>query len=203
MPFAAYTFDYAQAGFDPLKLDAITALGRGHNGKLQLQFTSRGWAGTGPWPGIANGSTYSDTGYQSSWEVSRGQAGTPGILNLYSGGSVTDGMATTSPFATATSAQVRADAQRGLGQLAPVYPGLTWNGKATQSIWHRASLYNASYSYYRPGSYTRFVGYEIEPQGGVYFCGEHTSIDYQGYMEGGAYTGALTGKALKRAIRNA
>ena len=40
-------------------------------------------------------------------------------------------------------------------------------------------------------------------QGGVYFCGEHTSLDYQGYMEGGASTGAATAKALKRAIRGA
>ncbi|MBL8626771.1 MAG: FAD-dependent oxidoreductase [Myxococcales bacterium] len=203
LPFAAYTFDYAQAGFDPLKLDAITTLGRGHNGKLQLQFNSRGWNGSGPWPGIANGSTYSDTGYQCSWDVTRGQAGTPGILNLYSGGSVTDAMRTTTPFATATNAQVRADATAGLGQLAPVFPGLAWNGKATQSIWHKAPLFNASYAYYRPGSYVRFAGYEGEPQGGVYFCGEHTSIDYQGFMEGGAFTGVATGKALKRAIRNA
>ncbi|MBK7071649.1 MAG: FAD-dependent oxidoreductase [Myxococcales bacterium] len=203
LPFAAYTFDYAQAGFDPLKLDAITSLGRGHNGKLQLQFNARGWNGAGPWPGIANGSSYSDTGYQCSWDVTRGQAGAPGILNLYSGGGVTDAMRTTTPFATAANAQVRADATAGLAQLAPVFPGLAWNGKATQSIWHKAPLFNASYAYYSPGSYTRFAGYEAEPQGGVYFCGEHTSLDYQGFMEGGAFTGVATGKALKRAIRNA
>lgn len=201
LPFAAYTFDYAQAGFDPLKLQAIRELGRGHNGKLQLQFDQRGWRGTGPWPDISNGSSYSDTGYQASWEVTRGQAGTPGILNLYSGGSVTDSMRTRSPFATAADALVRADAVDGLGELAPVYPGLRWNGKATQSLWHKAPLFNASYSFYKPGQYTTFAGYEGEPQGGVYFCGEHTSLDYQGFMEGGAFTGEETGKALKRAIR--
>ncbi len=27
------------------------------------------------------------------------------------------------------------------------------------------------------------------PQGGIYFCGEHTSQDFQGFMEGGASTG--------------
>lgn len=201
VPFAAYSFDYAQAGFDPLKRQAIADLGRGHNGKLQLQFHQRGWLGTGPWPGVSNGSSYADTGYQASWEVSRGQAGTPGILNLYSGGSVTDSMRTLSAFGTAADARVRADAADGLSQLAPVYPGLSWNGKATQSIWHKAPLFNASYSYYQPGSYSAFAGYEIEPQGNVYFCGEHTSIDYQGYMEGGAFTGVGTAKAVKRAIR--
>ena len=123
-------------------------------------------------------------------------------MNLFSGGSVTDAMRTTTSFGTATNAQVRADATAGLAQVNRVYPGLSWNGKATQSIWHKAPLFNASYSYYAPGSYTAFAGYEAEPQGGVYFCGEHTSIDYQGFMEGGAITGVDTAKAVKRAIRN-
>ncbi|MBP9166034.1 MAG: FAD-dependent oxidoreductase [Kofleriaceae bacterium] len=201
VPFAAYTFDYADAGFDDRKRAAICDLGRGHNGKLQLQFTQRGWLGAGPWPGIANGSSYSDTGYQASWEVTRGQPGTPGILNLYSGGSVTDAMRTTTAFATAANAGVRADATIGLGQLGPVYPGLHWNGRATQSLWHKAPLFNASYSFYRPGQYGAFAGYEIEPQGGVFFCGEHTSLEAQGFMEGGAATGWSVGKDVRRAVR--
>ncbi len=201
LPFAAYTFDYSQAGFDPLKQQAITELGRGHNGKLQLQFTNRNWRGNGPWPGTSNGSSFSDTGYQASWDVTRAQSGTPGILCLYSGGSVTDAMRTNTSFATASDSRVRQDAQQGLVELAPVYPGLTWNGKATQSIWHKAPLFNASYSFYKPGQYTAFAGYEAEPQGNVYFCGEHTSLDYQGFMEGGSYTGTETAKAMGRAIR--
>ncbi len=200
LPFAAYTFEYQQAGFDALKRQAITQLGRGHNGKLQLQFNQRNWIGTGPWPGVSNGSSFSDTGYQASWDATRKQAGTPGILNLYSGGRVTDAMRTTTAFATAADARVRTDAQIGLAQIAPVYPGLSWNGKATQSLWHKAPLFNASYSFYKPGQYTTFAGYEGAAQGGVYFCGEHTSIDFQGFMEGGAVTGATTAKELRQAI---
>jgi len=203
LPFAAYTFDYAQAGFDPLKRQAINQLGKGHNGKLQLQFHQRDWRGRGPWPGVSAGSSYSDTGYQASWEVTRAQAGTPGILCLFSGGTGTDSMRTNTAFATARDARVHRDATDGLAELAPVYPGLAWNGKATQSIWHKAPLFNASYSFYKPGSYSAFAGYEIEPQGNVYFCGEHTSLDYQGFMEGGAITGFDIGKAVKRAIRGA
>jgi monoamine oxidase len=202
LPFAAYTFDYSQAGFDALKLRAISELGRGHNGKLHLQFNNRGWNGTGPWPGVSCGSSYSDTGYQATWEVTRAQPGTPGILVLYSGGSVTDSMVTTTPFATATDAKVRTDATDGLAELAPVYPGMAWNGKATQSIWHKAPLFNASYSFYRRGQYTQFAGYEGVSQGNVHFCGEHTSIDYQGYMEGGAFTGEGLAKVLRQIIRN-
>jgi monoamine oxidase len=202
LPFAAYTFDYSQAGFDALKLQAINELGRGHNGKLHLQFDNRGWLGTGPWPGVSCGSSYSDTGYQASWDVTRAQAGNPGILVLYSGGSVTDSMKTTSAFATASDAKVRADAADGLAELAPVYPGLSWNGKATQSIWHKSPLFNASYSFYRTGQYTQFAGYEAVRQGNIHFCGEHTNIDYQGFMEGGAYSGESTAKVLRQIIRN-
>jgi monoamine oxidase len=202
IPFAVLAdVDTSRAGFDDLKRTAIAELGRGHNGKLQLQFAQRGWLGTGPWPGKSNGSTYSDTGYQATWEVTRAQPGTPGILVEYSGGNVTDRMRTASPFATATDPRVQDDAARGLAQLAPVYPGLGWNGKATQSLPHKSPFFNNSYSYWKVGQYTRFSGYEGVPLGGVYFCGEHTSTDFQGFMEGGAETGKQTAKDLAKLLK--
>jgi monoamine oxidase len=60
-----------------------------------------------------------------------------------------------------------------------------------------------SYSYWRVGQYTLFSGYEGVAQGPIHFAGEHCSINFQGYMEGGAAEGgraalevyhALTGK---------
>lgn len=199
LPFSVLAdVDTSQAGFDARKRRAIRELGRGKNGKLQLQFAQRGWLGSGPWAGKANGSSYSDTGYQASWEATRAQAGTPGILVLYSGGSGTHQMRTNTPFATANDSKVLQDAQRGVGQLAPVFPGLAWNGRATQALPHKSPLFNASYSFYRVGQYTDFAGYEGATQGGVHFCGEHTSLDYQGYMEGGAITGKQTAKDLIR-----
>jgi monoamine oxidase len=200
IPFAVLRdVDTDGAGFDALKRRAINRLGRGHNGKLQLQFAQRNWLGQGPWPGKANGSSYSDSGYQASWEATRAQTGTAGILVLYSGGSVTDAMQSTSPFATATNAQVVQDAQQGLARIGPTFPNLSWNGKATQSLPHKSSFFNASYSFYKPGQYTDFGGYEAKRQGGVYFCGEHTTQDYQGFMEGGAITGEdVADKLIKR-----
>lgn len=110
-------------------------------------------------------------------------------------------MKTTSPFATATDAKVIQDANRGLAQLARVYPNLAWNGRVTQSLPHRSNLFGASYAYWKVGQYTRFAGYEGAPQGGVYFCGEHTSQDFQGFMEGGASTGKDTAKSLFPLLR--
>jgi monoamine oxidase len=202
IPFAVLDdVDTRNAGFEPRKRRAIANLGRGHNGKLNLQFQRRGWLGTGPWPGKANGSTYSDTGYQASWEVSRAQPGTPGIIVLYSGGSVTDAMRSTTPFALASDPRVAHDVQRGLAQLDPVFPDLSWNGRAAESLPHKSPFFGASYSYWRVGQYTDFGGFEGAPQGGVLFCGEHTSQDFQGFMEGGASTGRQTAKDLIALLR--
>jgi monoamine oxidase len=193
LPFAVLRMlNYQAAGFDALKNTAIQQLGSGRNGKLQLQFGSRFWNGPGPWPGISNGASYSDTGYQCTWDVTRGQAGATGILVDYTGGSVSAGMSTRVPWANAANAQVQSDAQRFLSQAAPVFPGIggQWNGKATSSLPFLDPNFNCSYSYWRVGQCVAFSGYEKARQGNVFFGGEHCSQDFQGFMEGGAMEGA-------------
>jgi monoamine oxidase len=197
LPFATLrNVDYGQAGFDSLKDTAIQQLGRGANGKLQLQFNSRYWTGTGPWLGNSSGLTYSDTGYQNTWEVTRAQPGDTGILVDYTGGNVTVAMNTQTSFALISDAkygkQVTADAQRFLGQLEQALPGgkASWNGMATSSLPKLEPNLGLAYSYYRKGQYTTFSGYEKVRQGNVFFAGEHCSTNFQGFMEGGAEEGA-------------
>lgn len=197
LPFAVLNeLDISRAGFNALKHQAIAEQGRGHNGKLHLQYAGRDWVGRGPWPGVSNGSSYADTGYQATWEVTRAQSGTPGILVFYSGGSTTDAAVTGTAFAMANNGGVQADAAIAQSQIAAVYPGLSWNGKATQSLPHKSPLFGASYSFYKAGQYTRFGGYERVRQGGVLFCGEHTSVDFQGFMEGAASEGKRAAREL-------
>jgi monoamine oxidase len=201
VPFAVVnTLDISGAGFDALKHQAIAEQGRGHNGKLHLQFTRRDWLGSGPWPGVSNGSSYADTGYQAGWEATRAQPGNPGILVFYSGGSTADAAATNQAFANAGNHGVQTDAAIAQSQIAAVYPGLAWNGKATQSLTHKSPLFRASYSFYKVGQYTTFGGYERVRQGGVLFCGEHTSIDFQGFMEGAASEGRHAARQLARLL---
>ena len=205
LPFAVLRdIDTSEAGFDALKQQAIKKLGAGHNSKLQLQFTTRHWNHTGPWPGVSNGTTFVDTGYQASWDVTRAQKGGKGILNFYSGGSVTDDMATKQAFAQGPNPRVLQDAQRALTQVEPVFPGLAevWHRKlCTQSLPHKSPFFGASYAFYRVGQYTTFGGYERVRQGGVFFCGEHTSLGFQGFMEGGASEGARVARRLARRIQ--
>jgi len=186
------TLNYRRAGFDARKVQAIEGLGLGHNGKLNVQFTDRYWNTDGPWPAISNGESYADTGYQNTWDVTRGQAGARGILVDYTGGEVTDSIAASGPYTRAPeSLQVGTAVNTFLVQLEPVYPGISgrWNGRASLSLPHLDPNYNCSYSYWRVGQYHTIGGYEGVRQGNAHFAGEHTSVDFQGWMEGGAITG--------------
>ena len=183
---------YRAAGFDNLKQTAITQLGYGQNAKLQLQFNSRLWNQAGPW-GIGNGNSYADTGYQNTWDVTRAQDGSTGILVDYTGGGVplaSFGGDATDPRVVATFAKTF------LSQIEPLFPGLTaqWNGRATLDVPLSNPFLLGSYSYWKVGQYTQFGGYEKARQpdpvtGKCHFAGEHCSQDFQGYMEGGASEG--------------
>ena len=198
LPFAVLrTLNYRKANFDSLKSIAIQELGRGRNDKLQLQFTSRYWNGTGSWPGTGNGNSYADTGYQNTWDVTRSQPGSTGILVDYTGGNVAGSFAPSTPYSSArTNPQVTVYAQAFLQQIKPVYQGITskWNGQATLSVPALDPNLNCSYSYWKVGQYHSFSGYEKArqpfPDGRIHFAGEHCSQDFQGFMEGGAAEGA-------------
>ena len=194
IPFSVLrTLNYKAAGFDSLKQTAITQLGYGKNAKLQLQFNTRYWYGPGQW-GIGNGNTYSDSGYQNTWEVTRGQDGTTGILVDYTGGGVPLASFSGNPDDPKVVSRF---AKTFLSQIEPLFPGITqqWNGLATLDVPLANPSLLGSYSYWKVGQYTLFSGYEKARQpdpitGKIHFAGEHCSTDFQGYMEGGAEQGA-------------
>lgn len=191
LPFAVLSgLDTSKAGFDPLKVRAIRELGRGWNSKLQLQFTRRHWNGPGKWGKSATGSSFADT-YQCTWEATRGQRGASGILNNYTGGKMAAEFDTKVPFADSSVGTVERDARELLKKYEEAFPGITpfWNGKATLSQPQRDPNLNLAYSYYRRGQWQGFSGYERVRQGNVLFAGEHTSTEFQGFMEGGAAEG--------------
>jgi monoamine oxidase len=184
---------YRAAGFDTIKQTAIQQLGYGKNCKLQLQFDTRYWNTSGPW-GIGSGLTYSDTGYQNTWDVTRAQDGTTGILVDYTGGGVPLASFSGDPNDPKVVARF---AKTFLSQIEPVFPGISkqWNGRATLDVPLNDPFLLGSYSYWRVGQYTLFSGYEGLRQpdihtGKCHFAGEHCSTNFQGFMEGGAEEGA-------------
>ena len=78
-----------------------------------------------------------------------------------------------------------------LEQLDRIWPGVsaTWNGKATFGNAQADPNILASYSCWLVGQCTTIAGHEARAQGRVHFAGEHTSVAYQGFMEGGAESG--------------
>jgi monoamine oxidase len=196
------TLDWTGAGFDARKQTAITQLGAGRNAKLQLQFATRYWNSQGPW-GTSTGDSYTDLGYQNTWDVTRAQAGATGILVNYSGGNVAGAFSPSTPYSNAgDSQQVTKYARSFLQQLETVFPGISgqWNGKATLSTPFLDPNLLCSYSYWKVGQYTSFAGYEGVAQGAIHFAGEHCSVNFQGYMEGGAAEGARAALEVYHAL---
>ena len=169
---------WSKAGFNNVKTIAINELGMGTNAKVHVQFNSRFWRGQG-----CTGETYSDTGYQNTWESSRAQSGTSGMLVWYTGGNAGVAVGSGTP-----ESQVQANF---LPKIEPVLPGATaqWNGRVVRDYWTGNQWTKGSYSYWKAGQYTRFSGAEKERSGNCHFCGEHTSQDFQGYLQGGVETG--------------
>jgi monoamine oxidase len=179
LPFAVLRegVDLTGLALSPQKRKAIAELGMGTNSKLHLQFSTRPWVAMGN-----NGETFADLGYQNSWEETRAQAGREGILNNYTGGRLG------ASFGSGTPEE---RAQTFLKEIDPLLPGLgrAWNGKASVDFWSSSPYQRGSYSCYRVGQYATIAGVAAESEGALCFAGEHTSVDFQGYMEGAVESG--------------
>lgn len=178
IPFATLRdVDFARAGFRPLKARAIRELPMGTSTKLQLQFDERTWNRL-----QGNGEVRLEGSFHSTWEVSRAQPGAAGLLNCWSGGQL----------AIAAAEGSREDAaRRALRDLELPFPGITahWNGRVIRDAWHGNPWSKGSYAYYPPGWYTSLYGIESEREGRWFFAGEHTSYEWQGFMNGAVESG--------------
>ncbi len=180
--------DLENAAFRPRKLRAIRELGMGRNCKLQLQFNERIWLRH-----KASGETRVEGAFQTSWEVTRAQAGTAGILNCYSGG------------ATATRAgegEPEERAREALADLERALPGIatTWNHRVIRNAWERNPWSLGSYALFKPGQYTTLNGMLHEREGRVHFAGEHTSQEWQGYLNGAVESGQRAAREVAASL---
>lgn len=161
------------------KLTMIQELGYGTNAKVFGRFSQRVWRQTHD----ASGSVTSDTALQQCWDSSPGQPGSQGVLTNYLGGN--QGTASANGTAEDWYAHV-------LDEVEPIFPGTRAAyvaGSAVRMHWPTHPHSKGSYACYRPGQWS-FWSSEGERVGNLHFCGEHTSLDFQGYMEGAAETGS-------------
>jgi monoamine oxidase len=161
-----------------LKRRAIAELGYGTNSKLIGRFQSRPWRT----PHGATGSVTSDAPFQQVWDSSVGQPGSSGILTNFLGGDAGERAGEGGEVARFSET---------LAELEPLWPGLgaQFTGHAQRMHWPSHPHTMGSYACYQPGQW-EFWGHEGQRVGDLHFAGEHTSLDFQGYMEGAAESGA-------------
>jgi monoamine oxidase len=86
-----------------------------------------------------------------------------------------------------------------LSLLEAFFPGITpyWNGTVTLSApWRNPDLLG-SYACWKVGQYTSVAGLERLRQAKCHFAGEHCSINFQGFMEGGAEEGTRAAQEIQ------
>jgi len=189
VPFTLLREVDLQVDLPPVKRRAIQELGYGTNSKLMLGFRERVWR-----KGGGSGELFTDLPLQSGWDSSRGRPGTAGTYTVFLGGragvAVGEGLA-------------RDQAQKVLPDLERVFPGVqaTYAGRVARWHWPSDPFVRGSYACWKVGQYTTIAGAEFEPVGRLLFAGEHTSVDYQGYMNGAAETGRRAAQLVRRLVR--
>lgn len=184
LPFTTLRDVELNVPLPPIKEKAIRELGYGTNAKLILGFQGRPWRDRG-----FGGDSYADQPYQSGWDSSREQDTRRGAYTIYPGGTkATD-------LRPGTSED---QAKRLLPGLDRIFPGVRkqWLGTSLRAYWPSNPFVKASYAAYRPGQWTGIRGTEGLPVGNLYFAGEHTSLDWQGFMNGGAESGRVVAERL-------
>lgn len=185
--------ELADAGLSAIKLEAISELGMGTNSKVLLQFDRR--------PGAYerwNGNLAADHPFQYSWDTSLSQDGRAGLVTVYSGGEDGAGLEAPGAHGPAPEEVVRET----LGVLERVAPGIRngFNGRALVSNWSADPWARGSYAAFLPGQTTRYGVVAGRAEGGVHFAGEHTSLDFQGFLEGAVESGERAAQEVTRAL---
>ena len=177
-------------GLPAAKMKAINELGYGANAKLMVATRSRPWAEAGLF-GInapLSGSVYTDRGFQQIWDTSVGQPGKGGVITNFLADSNAKGEET--PALAALAA--------GLKSLSPELAA-TLNPELRASFfWPRHPHTLASYSAAKVGQYAGMIenAAASELNGNLLFGGEHTSVDFNGFMNGAVDSGERVARAL-------
>ena len=171
------------------KMKCIRELGYGTNAKLINGTTSRVWRSPeSGLPAPSNGSFYSDLGFQTLWEESRAQPGEAGVITNFLGGKAGLG----------EESAALETFRSGLAKMSPKMAESLDPAAVASFFWARYPFTLGSYAGAKPGQYTTLLEVGAEPAlgGRLQFAGEHTSVDFLGYMNGGVESGNRAAAAL-------
>jgi monoamine oxidase len=170
----------------PRQLRAIREEPLGANAKIQMQFASRVW-NADHW----TGNMYTDGIVQGGWETTVDQPGRQGILIALPGGDLGAGLGSRYGLTSYHGPAPARMARDFLDCFERNFPGAAraYNGK-TYYAWSAGDPHTGgAYSYLQTGQYTAFNGIQGVRHGNLHFAGEHTSVNFQGYLEGALRSG--------------
>ena len=186
--------DLTRVPLSPLKRAQIAGLQLGSNVKLLVQVAGRPWQALG-----YTGTQLTDRPIGAGWDASCFERGSRGpdaqsIYAIFTGGKAGARFAARHGLKTDAGPAPADMVSDALGQLEPIIPGVTaaWRQGSGLAYYRDGNIdprLKGAYSYYRVGQYTQFSGVEPQRAGNLHFAGEHTSIQYQGYMEGAVQSG--------------
>ncbi len=176
--------DLLSLALPDVKKECIKNLGYGKNAKLFAGMKKRVWRRQNQ-----SGFLMSNTLVQNGWDNSRVQPGTQGGYTIFVGGKAGIDLANGTPHDQLNSR---------INVLETAFPGFAanLNGNVSRYLWPTAEFSKGSYACYKTGQFVKFIGSQFFPVGNLFFCGEHTSINFQGYMNGGAATGRKVAELL-------
>jgi monoamine oxidase len=176
-----------------LQKKALAQATLGSNAKIYLQVAGRPWIADG-----YNGTLFTAARIGSGWDAGNIQPGgrRAGLYVGFPGGHAGTSLAsryglTYGDYALPAPAALIRDT---LAELEPAFPGMTaaW-AAGPQKAWLNDGNIDphlrGAYSYFKIGQYTGFAGIQSQPAGNLHFAGEHTSLQFQGYMEGAVQSG--------------
>jgi monoamine oxidase len=170
-------------GLPPQQHDAIARLKCGRATKTLLQFSRRFWRVPGR--PRAFGSPLAFGAVMDANEEQRGHAG---ILALLAGGGASD----------ATQAIVAKDGMTALANR------LDWLGTrrgellgSRQIVWESDPWSRGGYAYFDPSFDPALRAWLARPFGRLFFAGEHTSVRWQGYMNGAIESGRRAAEEIR------
>jgi len=174
---------------------AINNYNLGNNTKTLVQFNTRYWNTLG-----YDGELYGDT-TAINWDTTSYQPGSPtgwggaevpqGIMVNFQGGANGQNLASKYGLTQDTSVASSQLVTDTLAMWEPVWPGITaqYNGLAIVADGNIDPHLLGAWAQYTLGQYTTIRGVEGLQEGNIHFCNEGTSLNFQGFMEGGATEG--------------
>jgi monoamine oxidase len=171
--------------FDPplpeRQWDAICHLKYGRATRLLVQFERRFWSKRGQ-PNAFG----SDQPFGALWDGNEQQKGNAGILSFLAGGGA--------------SAELQAllgdrGGEGRVDHLDPLIARLSWLGQPARPLasrtitWEDDRWARGGYAFFDPGFDPTWRDLLASPHGRIVFAGEHTSLRWQGYMNGAVESG--------------